>query len=86
MLNIILLSDLAIFIISFGVFVHLVLDIIVWGEVMPFYPIWSYAIGLDLIDLLPLNLHDTIVPAFDALILIIWVSYMVINKKVKEFL
>lgn len=41
--------------ISFGIFIHLLLDIIIQGSIMPFYPLSGLSIGLNLLTVIGLD-------------------------------
>lgn len=73
-------------VIAFGVFIHLFLDAIVQGSIMPFYPIFSLTIGLNLINLFPSPWHNTIIPTLDAVFLIIWVVSLEVRHKISRFI
>ena len=64
------------FVIAFGVFIHLLLDVLVEGSIMPFYPIINYSTGLNLIKIFPEQWQNTIIPSIDAGILILWMVYL----------
>ena len=74
------------FIITFGTSVHLILDFILWGTIMPFYPLTSLGGGLNLIQHLPAKLREEFCPILDAFLLVLWTSYIVVKHKLKEFL
>ncbi len=72
------------FLISFGVFLHILLDATLSGVIMPFYPITSFSIGLNLIQLTPWP--DTILPALDAILLVGWLVHEEIKHKISDFI
>lgn len=74
------LSELAFFI-ALGVFIHLTLDFLISGSIMPLYPLSSYSAGLNLV---PKNLSRAIVPSIDAVLLVGWLIYEYRNNKNKE--
>ncbi len=74
------------FIITFSTFIHLILDFIVWGTIMPFYPLTTIGGGLNLIQYLPPKLSENFPAILDAFLLTIWATYIVINHKLSEFL
>ena len=73
------------FVIAFGIFIHLLLDFIIIGSIMPFYPFTTYIIGLDLIKLFPEQWQNTIIPSIDAGFLILWIIYLEIRHKISSF-
>jgi membrane-bound metal-dependent hydrolase YbcI (DUF457 family) len=72
------------FVIAFGTFIHLLLDATISGVIMPFYPLSNYAIGLNLIGLLPSAWQSTILPTLDAVMLILWMVYLEIRHKISD--
>lgn len=74
------------FVISFGVFIHLLLDILVSGDVRIFYPLSSYSIALNLLNYLPLAWRNSFLPFMDAIILVLWLIYMELKHKVSDFI
>ncbi len=74
------------FIIAFGILVHLLLDATIDGTIMPLYPLSDFAVGLNLVNFLPLPWQNTIVPALDALILIAWMISLEVRHKISNFI
>jgi len=72
------------FVIAFGTFIHLLLDMIVAGSIMPFYPILDYSIGFNLIRIFPLSWKETILQSIDAAVLILWFIYIEVKHKITE--
>jgi len=52
---------------------------------MPFYPFSEYAIGLNLVKLLPLMWQDTFLPILDAVLLLFWIFWMQFKLKVDNY-
>ena len=73
-------------ILAFGTFVHLLLDFLVWGQILPFYPINYYSIGLNLYEIFPISWQGSIIQTVDAILLVLWISYLAITHKVRELL
>lgn len=73
-------------VIAFGIFIHILLDAIVAGQVMPFYPLTNYSIGLNLINLFPLSWQDTIWQSIEGALLILWLIYLELRHKISSFL
>ncbi len=73
------------FVIAFGIFVHLILDTIVLGWIMPFYPLSTYSIGFDLLNHVPVPWQSTIMPSFEAILLVLWMIYLEMRHKISEF-
>jgi len=71
--------------ISFGVFTHLLLDAIIAGSIMPFYPFSEFALGVNLIGTLSPFLTETILSGIDAIILIAWLIHEEIRHKISGF-
>jgi membrane-bound metal-dependent hydrolase YbcI (DUF457 family) len=74
------------FVIAFGISVHLLLDAIISGGIMPFYPLSTYSIGLNLIGLLPTLWQNTILPTLDAILLILWMIYIEARHKISDII
>jgi membrane-bound metal-dependent hydrolase YbcI (DUF457 family) len=73
-------------VISFGIFIHLLLDAIVQGNIMPFYPLSNMIIGLNLVNLFPSNWQNTIIPTLDAVLLITWMISLEVRHKISQFI
>jgi membrane-bound metal-dependent hydrolase YbcI (DUF457 family) len=73
------------FVIAFGIFIHLVLDTLVLGRIMPFYPLSTYGIGLDLLNHVPVPWQSTIMPSLEAVLLVAWMVYLEMKHKISEF-
>ncbi len=71
-------------VIAFGCFVHLILDALVAGVIMPFYPISSAGLGLNLINLFPLAWQGTIEPVLDGVILVLWLISLEYRKRLQS--
>ncbi len=74
------------FVIAFGIFIHLILDSIVLGGVMPLYPLSTYMIKLDLLNMAPSPWQSTILPTLDAIFLVLWMIYLEMKHKISNFL
>jgi membrane-bound metal-dependent hydrolase YbcI (DUF457 family) len=74
------------FVIAFGNLFHLLLDWLFQSKIMPFYPISSYASGLDLFGYLPLKLGEIVTPCLDGLLIIIWLIYIEWKHKISDFI
>jgi membrane-bound metal-dependent hydrolase YbcI (DUF457 family) len=72
--------------ISFGVLIHLLLDATVSGIIMPLYPFSHYALGSNMINLLPVAWRESFIPSLDAVLLVLWLSYMEIKHKISDFI
>jgi membrane-bound metal-dependent hydrolase YbcI (DUF457 family) len=70
--------------ISFGVFVHLLLDVILSGSIMPLYPFSYFRIGLDLIP--NESFSGTFFTGLDAILLVIWLVHEEINHKISDYI
>jgi len=74
------------FVMSFAVFTHLLLDFLIAGTIMPLYPLTNFQTGLNLINFLPAHFQNTILPALDALILILWFIHIEVKHKISSFI
>jgi membrane-bound metal-dependent hydrolase YbcI (DUF457 family) len=73
-------------VIAFGIFTHLALDALISGDIMPFFPLSTLKIGLNLISLVPLPWQNTILPTLDAMILVFWMIYLEVKHKISRFI
>lgn len=73
-------------VIAFGVFIHLVLDLVADGYVILFYPFSTVSIGLDLVKLAPVAWQSSIMPSIDAALLILWLIYLEARHKISSFI
>jgi len=73
-------------VIAFGIFIHLILDGVVAGVIMPFYPFSSFSWGLNLINLAPIAWRNSILPSLDAALLILWLIHLEIRHKISSFI
>lgn len=74
------------FIICFATITHLILDVIVNGKIIPFYPFSMYGFGFDLIKKLPEMFQDSIIPIIDAVLLAGWMIWMEVRHKISDFI
>lgn len=74
------------FVIAFGIFIHLLLDAVVSGTIIPFYPLSSYPVGFNLINLVPATWKETIMQSIDALFLVLWLIHLEIRHKISDFI
>ena len=74
------------FVISFGIFIHLLLDMTISGMIIPFYPFSNKAVGMNLISFLPNPWQSTILPTLDAILLILWMIYLEVKHKISNFI
>jgi len=69
---------------SFGAFTHLLLDALLMGSIVPFYPLSTFAFGLNLVP--ATELGRTVVLVAEGLLLLGWISYLYYKHKVKDFI
>jgi membrane-bound metal-dependent hydrolase YbcI (DUF457 family) len=69
--------------ISLGVVVHITLDWLLTGNISPLYPISSYTAPF---SPLVYAFNQTLLPGLDAILLIVWITYIVIKNKIKDFI
>jgi len=74
------------FLAGFGSLVHILLDAIFAGYIMPFYPFFIFKIGLNIVQYAPEAWRDSIIPSFEAGLLVIWLVYMEIKHKISDFI
>ena len=78
-------SSVVFLMIAFGSFVHLILDATFAGQIILLYPFSSFAIGLNLVGYLPEPLRDLVIPSLEAALLVIWLIYLELKRKVRDF-
>lgn len=71
---------------SLGILIHIILDASIQGNIIPFYPFSLIPIGLNLINYLPEKLQQIATPSIDAILLIIWISYLELKHKISDFI
>jgi len=74
------------FVIAFGVLIHILLDFLIAGDVALFYPFSSGTFGLNLVWVLPVIWQETIIPVIDAILLTGWLIYMEVKHKISDFI
>ena len=74
------------FVIAFGIFIHLLLDAVVSGAIIPFYPFSGYSLGLNLISLFPFAWKETIQQSIDAALLVLWLISIEVRHKISDFI
>jgi len=72
------------FVMAFGTLMHLLLDYLLSGYIIPFYPFSYASYGLNLIELTPWP--ETILPALDAILLLSWLIHEEIKHKISDFI
>jgi len=71
---------------AFGSLVHLVLDAVFAGFIVPIYPFSNFYIGLNLFGYLPPALEELAAPSLDAGLLIIYLIYLEVKHKISDFI
>lgn len=66
-------------------FLHLILDAIFTGQIQPFYPFTTYAIGFNLIHFFPQAWQSTIIPVLDAVLILFWIIWMEFKLKIDDY-
>ncbi len=69
---------------AFGSFIHLVLDALLDGVIMPFFPITNYSIGFRLIEVFPLDLQLFIQLTLDAVFMFLWILWMEFKLRISS--
>lgn len=70
--------------IALGAFLHLVLDALLSGGVMLFYPVSLWQIGFEPFSSLPASLQSVALGSLDAALLIIWVIYEELSHRMSQ--
>lgn len=69
-----------------GISTHIFLDAL-FGEVTYlFYPITSQAYGINLLDIFPQDLQDSLLPTLDGVLLFVWIIYLELKHKISDFI
>jgi membrane-bound metal-dependent hydrolase YbcI (DUF457 family) len=71
---------------SFGTFMHILLDGTISGEVHPFSPISNYKFGLNLVNYLPEHLSGIAIPLFEGILFLVWIVYLEWKHKISDFI
>jgi hypothetical protein len=71
---------------AFGSFMHLVLDGIFQGYIMPLFPFIKEPIGLNLFGFFPSELYAIAAPSLDAGLLILYIIYLEWRHKISDFI
>ncbi|MCH7568078.1 MAG: metal-dependent hydrolase [Nanoarchaeota archaeon] len=72
--------------IALGYIVHLALDALFIGLIMPFYPVSFFEFGLNLINLLPYPLNEIFIPSLDAILFFLWLIWLELKHKISDFI
>ncbi|MFA4953054.1 MAG: metal-dependent hydrolase [Candidatus Pacearchaeota archaeon] len=75
----------ALFIFAFGSLLHLILDAIIIGQIILFYPFSNFSIGLNLINYLPSGIQGTALLSLDAALLLFWIFWMEFKLKISNY-
>ncbi len=74
------------FVLGIGTFIHIILDGIVAGQVIPFYPIIDLNIGLNIIKYFPSHIQSAFTASLDAILLMLWMIYIEVKHKISNFI
>ena len=69
---------------SFGTLTHIILDMIIFGQVHPFLPFSSSPIGLDLLSSFPSPFNSTAL--LDGILLVIYLTYLELKHRISDFI
>ncbi len=72
-------------ILAFGSFVHIFLDILFHGGKLAFWPFFIQRTGLDFLSLFDENVRDWILPTVEGILLVIWLFWLYLENKVRNF-
>jgi len=73
------------YILGFGALLHLILDAILSGQIMFFYPFSKFAIGLNLVNIFPVGLRELVLPTLDGILLLFWIFWMEFKLKISDY-
>lgn len=71
--------------ISFGIFTHLILDVLIQGTIMPFYPLNELNIGMNLLDSAGID-GRIFFAVLDGVILAAWLIHEFVKHKIRDFI
>ena len=72
--------------ITLGIFIHLILDATVAGNIQPFYPFSDFTIGNNVTAFMPEPLDTIFFPSLDAALLVLWLIYIEWRHKISNFI
>ena len=76
--------NMVFYMIALGIFIHLLLDGIIVGSIMPFYPLSALPFGLNLIPVTKLGI--SLIAGLDAVLLLGWLIHEEIRHKISDFI
>ncbi len=77
--------SIILFIFAAGSVIHILLDILFGGIIMPFYPFSDISIGFNLFAIFPDKLEWMMPHTLDAALLFFWLIWMEFKLKVREY-
>lgn len=75
----------AFFILSFGTLIHLILDAVFSGYIVPLYPILDWRVGLNLLESFPEQMHVLILGTIDGVLLFFWLAWMELKLRITRY-
>ncbi len=73
------------FIFAGGSILHLILDSILAGYIIPLYPLAYYSLGLNIVSSLPEGFRGIIAPTIDGILILFWVFWMEFKLKISDY-
>lgn len=73
------------FILAFGSFIHLILDLLIAGKIAIFWPISNIQVGMDIRGYFPLAWQPILLPSLDTLLLVLWICWMEFKLKITKY-
>lgn len=73
------------FILAFGSLIHIILDAIFSGVIMPFYPVSFWKIGLNIVVLFPEEIRSSISHLIDVILLFFWLFWMEFKLRISDY-
>ena len=73
------------FVFAVGSLIHIGLDSIFVDTLMPLYPFSDYAIGLEMVSKVRLDLQELVLPIVDAILLFFWIFWMQFKLKIDDY-
>ncbi len=74
------------YLLAFGSLIHMILDSIFGGTIMPLYPLSHFAIGFNLVGRLPEQIGRVFVPSLEAGLFVLWLIWLEVKHKVSDFI
>lgn len=74
--------------IAFGTFTHLLLDILIEGKIMPFFPLSDFSIGTNILSMFSMSSREVLVffAVLDGILLAAWLVHEYVKHRIRDFI